>query len=110
MKTVLITGGVRGIGKSIALAFAQKGYRVCAVYARDEASADELRALGVECYKADVSKEEDVKKLFAKVGKVMLSNWAISLGTCSRRMMAFICSTTSGLLKATSSCVSTERS
>ena len=32
MKTVLITGGVRGIGKSIADAFAKKGYRVCVTY------------------------------------------------------------------------------
>ena len=81
MKTILVTGGTRGIGKSISLAFLKKGYRVCAAYARDEKSADELRALGVECYKADVSKEEDVVALFAVIGKVdiLVNNAGIAL-------------------------------
>ena len=39
MKTVLVTGGVRGIGEAIALAFLKKGYRVCATYSKDETSA-----------------------------------------------------------------------
>ena len=29
-KTVLVTGGVRGIGKAVDLAFLKKGYSVCA--------------------------------------------------------------------------------
>ena len=81
MKTVVITGGVRGIGKSIALAFLKKGYRVCAVYSRDEKSAKEMQALGVETFCADVSKEEDVVALFQKVGKVdvLVNNAGVSL-------------------------------
>ena len=81
MKTILITGGVRGIGKSIALKFLQKNYRVCAVYSRDEQSASALAALGAEVYKADVSKEEDVLALFKKVGAVdvLVNNAGISL-------------------------------
>ena len=81
MKTVLITGGVRGIGKSIALKFLQKGYRVCAVYSRDEQSAAALKALGAEVYKADVSQEEDVVALFKNVGvvDVLVNNAGISL-------------------------------
>ena len=39
MKTVLVTGGVRGIGKSIADAFKKKGYRVCVTYSKDEENA-----------------------------------------------------------------------
>ena len=81
MKTILITGGVRGIGKSIALKFLQKGFRVCAVYSRDEENAKKLVALGVEVYKADVAKEEDVTTLFQKVGgvDVLVNNAGISL-------------------------------
>lgn len=81
MKTVLITGGTRGIGRSIAALFLQKGYRVCVTYSRDEDSAKETAALGAEVYRADVSKEEDVVALFAKVGKVdvLVNNAGISL-------------------------------
>lgn len=81
MKTILITGGTRGIGRSISLAFLKKGYRVCAAYAQDEESANALRALGVECYKTDVSKEEEVAALFEKVGNVdvLVNNAGISL-------------------------------
>ncbi len=81
MKTVLITGGVRGIGKDIALAFVQKGYRVCALYSRDEENAEKIRALGVETYRADVSKEKDVVEVFEKIGKVdvLINNAGISL-------------------------------
>lgn len=81
MNTILITGGTRGIGKSIALAFLAKRYRVCAVYSRDEESATNLRAQGVECYKADVSKEDEVTALFEKIGRVdvLVNNAGVSL-------------------------------
>ena len=81
MKTVLVTGGVRGIGRSIALKFKEKGYRVCAVYSRDEESANELSAMGVEVYRADVSKESEVVALFQKVGEVdvLVNNAGVSL-------------------------------
>ena len=81
MKTIVITGGVRGIGKSIALAFLQKGYRVCAVYSRDEESAESLKAAGAEVYRADVSKAEEVTSLFEKIGRVdiLVNNAGVSL-------------------------------
>ncbi len=81
MKTVLVSGGVRGIGKSIALAFLKKGYRVCAVYSVDETNAQTARADGLEVYKADVSKEEDVVTLFSKIGTVdiLVNNAGVSL-------------------------------
>ena len=81
MNTILITGGVRGIGKSIALAFLKKGYRVCAVYSKDKQSAKEVEALGVETFRADVSKEEEVVALFKQVGKVdvLVNNAGVSL-------------------------------
>jgi len=81
MKTVLVTGGVRGIGRAIALKFKKKGYRVCAVYSRDEKSAQEVAALGIEVYKADVSKEADVLSLFKKIGTVdvLVNNAGVSM-------------------------------
>lgn len=81
MKTVLITGGVRGIGKSIALAFQKKGYRVCVSYSKDEDNAKQMRALGFEVFCADVANEEAVVSLFEKIGDidVLVNNAGISL-------------------------------
>ena len=81
MKVVLVTGGVRGIGKSIALQFHKKGYRVCVTYSRDEESAKETAALGLETYRVDVSKENEVVALFQKIGKVdiLVNNAGVSL-------------------------------
>ena len=81
MKTVLVTGGTRGIGKSIAEIFLKKGYRVCVAYSSDEVSAAEAAKLGVEVYKADVSVESDVLSLFQKIGKVdvLVNNAGLSL-------------------------------
>ena len=81
MKTVLITGGVRGIGKSIADAFAKKGYRVCVTYSKDEASAMLAKEEALEVYKADVSVEADVVALFKKIGNVdiLVNNAGVSL-------------------------------
>lgn len=81
MKKVLITGGVRGIGKAIALAFKEKNYDVYAVYEKNETAALELERLGVKTLKADVSVEADVLALFEKVGDVdiLVNNAGISL-------------------------------
>ena len=70
MKTVLVTGGVRGIGESIAVAFLKKGYRVCVTYSKDEENARRVAALGIETYRADVANEKDVVDLFGKLGRV----------------------------------------
>ena len=57
MKTVLITGASRGIGKAIAKEFAQKGYKVFINYNKSKESAislaEEIDAVAV-C--ADISK------------------------------------------------------
>ena len=58
-KTVLVTGGSRGIGAAIALSFAEKGADIALNYAGSVQGAEEtaakVRELGVECriYQAD---------------------------------------------------------
>lgn len=81
MKTVLVTGGVRGIGLSIAQAFQKKGYRVCVTYSKDEQSAEQARAMGLEAYLSDVSDENAVKALFEKIGgvDVLVNNAGVAL-------------------------------
>ena len=81
MKTVLVTGGVRGIGESVAFAFAKKGYRVCVTYSKDEANAQRMRDCGFEVYKADVAVEADVVALFKNIGRVdvLVNNAGVSL-------------------------------
>ena len=65
---VLITGGLTGIGRAAALAFAREGAMVMVAGRREEASAElvkQLRAFGSEAefIKADVRKEEDVRTI-----------------------------------------------
>ena len=69
MKTVLITGGARGIGKCIAENLAKDGYNIILNYNKSEKQAkqikEDLEAQGkvIEIFKADVSKKSEVEKL-----------------------------------------------
>jgi len=69
MKTVLITGGSRGIGKCIAENLAKDGFNVVLNYNKSEKQAKlikkelEEQGINIEICKADVSKREEVKKL-----------------------------------------------
>ncbi len=69
MKTVLITGGSRGIGKCIAENLARDGYSVVLNYNKSEKQAKQIQkdlekeGIKIEIYKADISKREEVKKL-----------------------------------------------
>ncbi len=80
MKKVLVTGGTRGIGNAIALAFLKKGYRVVVTYARDEDSAKRAKEQGLQVEKADVSCEKEVVALFQKIGNVdiLINNAGVS--------------------------------
>ncbi len=80
MKTILVTGGTRGIGRAIALSFLEKGYRVCVTYSKDEKSAKEAQDLGVEVYRCDVRDEFAVVALFERLGTVdvLVNNAGVS--------------------------------
>jgi NAD(P)-dependent dehydrogenase (short-subunit alcohol dehydrogenase family) len=85
---VLITGGLSGIGRAAAVAFAKKGAKVVVAGRRDEAGkalVRELCSLGSEAefINTDVRKEDDVRalvdKTVAKFGRldVAVNNAAI---------------------------------
>src|SRR6187431_1062298 len=71
-KTALITGGGRGIGRAIALAFAREGIRI-AVAARTAAQVEQVAheigngAIALVC---DVADPESVALMFERVGNV----------------------------------------
>ena len=89
-KTVIVTGGSRGIGAAIVNLLAKEDYNIILNYNKSEEIAkkmkEEFTSLGktVEIFKADVSKREEVKKLveFAikKFGKIdiLINNAGIS--------------------------------
>ncbi|MCX6064754.1 MAG: SDR family NAD(P)-dependent oxidoreductase, partial [Chloroflexi bacterium] len=74
-KTVLITGSGRGIGKAIALHFAQNGADVVINFFRNRAPAEEtareVEALGRRALlvKADIGDLDDLNRLFDETGK-----------------------------------------
>ncbi len=61
MKTVLITGGSRGIGRAMVQLFSEKGYSVAFTYKSSETEAKSLaEATGAICIKADSAIESEV--------------------------------------------------
>jgi NAD(P)-dependent dehydrogenase (short-subunit alcohol dehydrogenase family) len=71
IQVVLITGGLTGIGRATALAFAKEGAQVVVSGRRDEEGhsvVSEIRKAGAEAefIRADVRREEDVRNLIDK--------------------------------------------
>ncbi len=95
-KTVIVTGGAKGIGKAVALAFAKEGANVVVNY-RSTAPDDTVKAIeaeGVRCLavQADVSSFEESEKLveaakeaFGSVD-VVVNNAGITRDTLLMRM------------------------
>lgn len=94
-KTAIVTGGSRGIGRGIVLAFAREGADVAINYRRDEAAAretaDQVRSLGrrAEIYQADVAEWPAVERMFDAAGKafggfdVVVANSGVASRTAS---------------------------
>ncbi|WP_083566514.1 enoyl-[acyl-carrier-protein] reductase FabL [Domibacillus mangrovi] len=70
MKTALVTGSSRGVGKAIAIALAKQGYDIVVNYARSKAAAEEtateIEALGRRALviKANVGDIKKIKGMF----------------------------------------------
>lgn len=97
-KTVLVTGGAKGIGRKIVEDFAKLGYNVCINYNTSEKEAiqlkDKLASLGysVLILKADISKNDEVEKMINEIiinfGKIdVLVNNA---GICNYDLFTYI--------------------
>ena len=88
-KTALVTGATRGIGKAIAIRFAEAGANVTFTYRQKNGAAEELEAtitaMGVSCkgYAADAADyaatEAVVKQIIADFGRIdILVNNAVT--------------------------------
>lgn len=79
-KTALVTGATRGIGKAIAIKFAEAGANIAFTYRQKNGAAEELEAtitaMGVSCkgYAADAADytatEATVKQIIADLGRI----------------------------------------
>jgi NAD(P)-dependent dehydrogenase (short-subunit alcohol dehydrogenase family) len=72
-KTMLITGGSRGIGAAVAIIAAQRGYSVAVNYASNEKAAiqvvEQIKKFGVDAFaiQGNVAIESDIIKMFNAV-------------------------------------------
>ncbi len=71
MKTVVITGGSRGIGAAAVELFAQQGHRVYFLYEKNHAAAEQVATkTGATALCCDVADSSAVKKAFEAIGDV----------------------------------------
>ncbi len=89
-KVALVTGGARGIGKSISIMLANEGYHVFINYNKSSIQAIELKkeltlqGYNIDIVKADISKEEEVDAMMEYVFKkvkyvdVLVNNSGVS--------------------------------
>ena len=97
-KTAIITGGSRGIGKSIVEIFAKHGANVAFTYNSSAESAKAIAAevskegVKVKCYKSDASNFEEAQNLAADVHKefgsidILINNAGITKDNLLMRM------------------------
>ena len=92
-RAALVTGGTRGIGRAISERLARAGYRVAAIYAGNDAAAQDCAALdNVQCYKWDVADfdacQQGVAQVEADLGPVdiVVNNAGITRDGTMKRM------------------------
>ncbi len=87
MKTVLITGASRGIGRATALLFASKGYRTILTCSKSMEELEQIKQEIETTYhtpctaiRCDMSRFEDVEQLFAQISTldVLVNNAGIA--------------------------------
>ncbi|HVY87338.1 MAG TPA: acetoacetyl-CoA reductase [Hyphomonadaceae bacterium] len=92
-RVALVTGGTRGIGRSISERLARDGYKVAANYAGNEDAARKCsEELGVTCYKWDVGDYDACEAGIAQVTKelgpvdVLVNNAGVTRDATLHRM------------------------
>jgi len=94
MKTMLITGGSRGIGAATAMLAAEAGFAVAINYHRNEAAAQSVVAAitagggSAVAIQADISKEDQVLRLFSETDRLLgsLTSLVNNAGILERQM------------------------
>ena len=70
-KTVLVTGGSRGLGEAVCRKFAAEGCRVVVNYAHGREAAEAVaRSIGGTAYGCDISDEAAVETMFREIGSI----------------------------------------
>jgi 3-oxoacyl-[acyl-carrier protein] reductase len=73
MKTILVTGSSRGIGKAIAITLSKAGYEVHGTYNASKEDADKLTAeYGIVFHQADLAMREDTLRLAKELSSLKL--------------------------------------
>ena len=97
-RVAIVTGGGRGIGRTVALRLAEEGARVAISYRSNDEAAEEaaakVREAGAECelVKGDVSSQADVDTLFKSVTEtfggvdILVNNAGITRDNLMMRM------------------------
>ena len=92
-RVAVVTGGTRGIGRAIAVALKDAGYKVAANYGSDDAAAEAFQnETGIPVFKFNVADfeacKEGVAKIEAELGpvEVLVNNAGITRDTTMHRM------------------------
>jgi len=92
-RVAVVTGGTRGIGKAIAVALKNAGYKVAANYGSDDAAAEQFQnETGIPVFKFNVgdfhSCQEGVKAIESELGpvEVLVNNAGITRDGTMHRM------------------------
>lgn len=94
MRTALVTGGARGIGREISKALAARGVRVLIHYNKSAEAAQELaKELGTTAFGADISKPEQVINM-ARKAEEAFGGVDILVNNAGIAMQKMLCDTT----------------
>ena len=75
-KTVLITGGAKGLGRAIAKKFAKNDYDIIVTYNKSQKEAELLKDeliknynVDVQIFKLDLESDEEIENLFKNIDR-----------------------------------------